>query len=75
MLGEWARKGMTDDDVETTKTTKETKPSGHVDDYDTIYNWSDKPAIIFYLIGVGVIFLGFIPWVIGWGKILKWIFF
>lgn len=75
-LGEWARQGKIDDDVETTKTTRETKPSDRldVDDYGTIYNWSDKPAIIFYSIGAGAIFIIFIPCVVGWIKIFQWIF-
>lgn len=76
MIGEWARNEKIDEDVETTKTTRETNHPGRlgVDDYDTIYNWSDKPAIIFYSIAAGAIFIGVIPWVVGWIKILQWIF-
>lgn len=69
-LGEWAKKGKINEDIET---TKEPNYSGRLDDYDTVYHC--RTPIIFYSIAIGVIFFGFIPWVVGWGKIIKWLFF
>lgn len=68
MLGEWARKGEIDEDVESTKTPEKSN------DYDEVYNWTNKPALIFYSISLGAILFFFIPWVVGWVDILKWIF-
>ncbi len=71
-LGEWARQGKIDEDTETTKTTKDPNNSGRLDDYDTVYHC--RTPIIFYSIATGVIFLGIIPWIVGWVKIFQWIF-
>ncbi len=69
-LGEWSKKDAVDEELET---TKETKSSNYLeDDYDTVYHC--RTAIIFYSIVTGAIFLGIIPWIVGWVKIFQWIF-